>query len=94
VRDRFQSQIRPADGDIAIARDQSSGRKVSFTLGVVPGPPQIRCCSYEQALIAARGSTKQRPAAIWFTEDGRTFRPVVVADQARAAAAGASRPKG
>jgi hypothetical protein len=61
----------PAPGDILIAND--SDDQASYALSVVPGPPQLRCRTYEQAMTVARAWAAQRGVAIWKKDDGRTL---------------------
>lgn len=64
----------PAHGDVLIARDKTE--KKACTLSVVPGPPQMRCPTYEDAISTASAWASQKRVAIWFTKDGRIFTAV------------------
>jgi hypothetical protein len=63
--------MSPAHGDVVIARDAKRGN--AYTISVVPGDPQVRYSTYEEALAEATKWALRQPLAIWFTEDGRTF---------------------
>ena len=67
----FNPAAGPAHGDLIIAKD--TAEKKMFTLGVVPGPAQVRFQTHEQAVAAASAWASQRRVAIWFTENGKTF---------------------
>lgn len=65
------SATGPAHGDLIITKD--TAEKKTFTVGVVPGPAQVRFQTYEQAVAAASTWALRRRVAIWLTEDGKTF---------------------
>lgn len=67
----------PAHGDILVAKDPVQEK--AFTLSVVPGPPQVRCATYEDAVSTASGWAIQGHVEIWFTRDGQVFTPVSLA---------------
>jgi hypothetical protein len=75
----------PTPGDLVIARD-ATVQKAPYALCVVPGPAQICCQTFEQALSTASAWASQRQVAIWFTENGTTF--------TRVAPAGSPMPQG
>jgi hypothetical protein len=64
----------PAQGDVLIARDTTHTK--AYALSVVPGPPQMHCPTYEDAMSTAVAWASQRRVAIWFTQDGQTATPV------------------
>lgn len=64
----------PARGDLLIAKDKAE--KKAYTLSVVPGRPQMRCPTYERAVLTASAWASRQHVAIWLTEDGRAFTPV------------------
>lgn len=77
----------PADGDVVIAKDLKQGR--GYTLGVAPGPPQVRYPTYEQASARAIAWSVGHAVAVWLTEDGTTFvRVPLVSEPARTRARG------
>ncbi|OFV91861.1 MAG: hypothetical protein A3G76_13500 [Acidobacteria bacterium RIFCSPLOWO2_12_FULL_65_11] len=63
---------------MVIARDTTT-KKASYALSVVPGPAQIRCQMYEHAVSTATAWVSGRQAAIWYTENGTTFTRVAPA---------------
>lgn len=73
----------PTHGDVLIARDKTQQK--AYTLSVVPGPPQVRCTTYEDAMVTAVAWTSQRGVGIWLTQDGQTFTPVLPAGEPAAA---------
>ena len=62
---------RPHDGDVLIAADASHSS--ACTVSVVPGPQQLRCESYDEALAAARTFAWSRGVSLWFTNNGTIF---------------------
>jgi len=63
--------LSPRHGDVVITREPE--RENSCTISVVPGEPQVRCSTYEEALAFVTMWALRQPLAVWFTEDGRTF---------------------
>ncbi len=61
----------PAHGDLIIAKD--TAKEDAYTIGVVPGLPQVCCPTYERAIATARAWASRRPVTTWFTEDGTAF---------------------
>ena len=53
----------PAPGDLVIAKD--SGNDAAYTLSVIPGPPQLRCRTRQDALSVAREWAVRRRVAVW-----------------------------
>jgi len=54
----------PASGDIVIARDES-GDSASYVISIAPGPPQVRCLTFEQAARSATAWAAKRGVATW-----------------------------
>ena len=67
----LQGATRPRNGDVLIAADASHSS--ACTVSVVPGPQQLRCESYDEALAAARTFVWCRGVSLWFTNDGIIF---------------------
>jgi hypothetical protein len=70
---------RPQPGDLLIARD--TDERNTYTLSVVPGPPQLRYTTYEVAIVAATAWGRRERLSVWVTEDGGTFTAVEPARQ-------------
>jgi hypothetical protein len=64
----------PAHGDIVVARD--AAKKKVYSLSVVPGPPQMLCPSYEEAVSRASAWAAANKVATWLTQDGQMFTPL------------------
>jgi len=73
VRSRYvATNVRPPQGDVLIALDTE--RRAGYVISVVPGPAQVRCATYTEAIAAARAFAGSHPdASVWTTEDGETF---------------------
>jgi hypothetical protein len=61
----------PVHGDLLIGKD--AVEENMYTLSAVPGPPQLRGLTYEQAVSTASSWALQRRVTVWLSEDGRTF---------------------
>jgi hypothetical protein len=64
----------PAPGDLLITKDTSESE--TYTISIVPGPPQVRYGTYALAVSAASAWASQQGVAIWSTEDSKTFSAV------------------
>ena len=80
----------PVSGDVVIARDRADQKE--SPLSILPGPPQVRCSTFEDARLTANSWASRRRVAIWFTEDEQIFTPVSVAGE-RATAHGVDKPQ-
>lgn len=69
MSDRTPEQPRP--GDVLITLEP--GPPASYTVSVVPGPPQPRHEIYDAALASARKFAQPQGLFLWFTSDGATF---------------------
>lgn len=59
--------MRPEHGDIVLSR---LGRSVMlYTLSVMPGPAQILCPNYDEALGRARYFAARERVDVWVAED-------------------------
>jgi hypothetical protein len=65
-------------GDLLIAKDAIGG----YTLGVFPGPPQLRYRIFADAAAAAAAYAVREQVLIWCTGDGKTFTPFTSAAEA------------
>ena len=66
---------RPVHGDVLIGKDAK--RRNTYTLSVFPGPPQMRCRSYQEAASTASAWAARQSVAIWRTNDNRRFTRVL-----------------
>jgi hypothetical protein len=63
--------MRPEHGDIVISRP---GRSLKpYALSVVPGPAQILCPTYDEALGRARSFAARERVDVWVAEDEYDF---------------------
>lgn len=60
----------PSKGDVLIAPD--SHYPSMYTVSIVPGPPQLRYRTYDEALAPWRLARTQG-MVVWFTPDGKSF---------------------
>lgn len=74
----ISSATKLPKGDLLIARDRSE--RPGYTISTIPGPPQILHRTYDQALAIARAWAALHAVTIWFTDDGKSFKPVGLAD--------------
>jgi hypothetical protein len=64
---RMRPAMRPEHGDIVISR---LGRSLmQYTLSVMPGPAQILCPNYDEALGRARHFAARDRVDVWVAED-------------------------
>ncbi|OFW18039.1 MAG: hypothetical protein A3H97_04095 [Acidobacteria bacterium RIFCSPLOWO2_02_FULL_65_29] len=74
----INSATKLPKGDLLITRDRSE--RPGYAISTIPGPPQILHRTYDQALVIARAWAALHAVAIWFTDDGKSFKPVGPAD--------------
>ena len=70
-------RTKPVTGDVLVGKDLTRTR--AYTLSVVPGPPQLRCSTYDEALSTANTWAALGRVSIWVTHDGQTLTPVALA---------------
>ena len=61
----------PEPGDVLIRREMRN--TPSYSISVVPGPPQFQCSSLEEAILQAQRFAEHEHLKVWTTEDGRVF---------------------
>jgi hypothetical protein len=68
----------PQQGDIIVSRREEPGvhRLFRYDVGVVGGPLQYTVETYELALNRADSFARSAEVSVWYTEDGRRFRPI------------------
>jgi hypothetical protein len=68
---RRENGDQPVPGDVLIARDTTDQNRC--TLSVVPGPPQVCCATFDEAVSTALAWASNDRVHVWWTDDGRTF---------------------
>jgi hypothetical protein len=71
----------PSDGDVLIVSENRPDG-ASFALGIFPNPTQVRVREYAEAEALALRWADERCVAVWFTDDGRTFKPAPARSEA------------
>ena len=80
----------PQLGDVVITRETEGGN--AYTTSVVPGPPQVRHSTYEEAVSVATAWALREHVAIWLTEDDKTYTALGLAPQQSSASRGPMNP--